>query len=127
MWAGLAALACFSGQPVQAATYSQSYTILINGVPAGSEVVTEKHEGGNIISSSEHEIFVTDGTETKRMAFVAKTVLSKDSARPVSYTCRYTSGGSDDSYEAGRRRAYQPDPYKEDTRVKSVSRCVPIR
>jgi len=99
MWAGLAALACFSGQPVQAATYSQSYTILINGVPAGSEVVTEKHEGGNIISSSEHEIFVTDGTETKRMAFVAKTVLSKDSSRPVSYTCRYTSGGSDDSYE----------------------------
>lgn len=100
MWAGLAALACFPGQRIEASTYSQSYTILIKGMPAGSEVVTEKHdEDGNIVSSSEHEIFVTDGTETKRMAFVAKTVLSKDSAAPVSYTCRYTSGGSQDSYE----------------------------
>jgi hypothetical protein len=80
--------------------YSQTYTIIIRGAIAGSEVVTEKIDSdGNLLSSSEHEIYLTDGRDTKRMAFTTKMVLSKDKAIPISYSCRYTTGDNRDSYE----------------------------
>lgn len=84
----------------KALPYEQSYTIVIKGVIAGSEKVSETtDEAGNIISSSEHEIFVTDRLETKRMAFNAKMQLAKLTLAPVLYTCRYTTGEAGDFYE----------------------------
>ncbi len=80
--------------------YSQSYVILIKGIPAGSETVTETtNEAGDLVSSSDHEIFVTDGLDTKRMAFSTQMVLSKTSGIPTSYTYKYTTGSTGDSYE----------------------------
>jgi hypothetical protein len=80
--------------------YTQSYAILIKGAVAGTETVAEKAAGSDeLVSTSEHEILVTDGLETKRMAFTTRMALSKSSWTPVSYSCRYTSGGSEDSYE----------------------------
>ena len=82
------------------AGYSQSYTILLKGTPAGSEIVTEaKAASGDLISTSEHEMLVTDGLETKRMTFSTKLVLSKSTGSPVSYAYRYTTGGTGDSYD----------------------------
>jgi hypothetical protein len=79
--------------------YSQSYTVIIKGKVAGTETVTEKYgNAGELISSSEHEIYVTDKLETKRMAFSTKMVLSKKSFIPISYDYRYTTGDSGDSY-----------------------------
>ena len=79
--------------------YSQTYSILIKGAVAGTETVTEKTgDAGNTISTSEHEILLTDGLETKRMAFSTKMVLSKATKAPISYTYRYTAGNSD-SYD----------------------------
>jgi hypothetical protein len=83
-----------------AADYSQSYAILIKGALAGSETVTESAgEKDELLSTSEHEILVTDGLETKRMAFTTKMVLSKSTWLPISYACRYTSGSTQDSYD----------------------------
>jgi hypothetical protein len=85
---------------VGAADYSQSYAILIKGAIAGSETVTENAgEKDELLSTSEHEILVTDGLETKRMAFTTKMVLSKSTWIPISYACRYTSGSLGDSYD----------------------------
>jgi len=79
--------------------YSQSYTILIKGESAGTETVTEQSgKGGEIISTSEHEIYVSDRLETKRMAFSTRLVLSKGTLVPISYNCRYSTG-SGDSYD----------------------------
>lgn len=78
-------------------TYSQTYSILIRGAVAGTEVVTENIDGqGNTISSSEHEIFITDGLDTKRMAFTATMVLAKGSYAPLEYKFQYTSGDQRD-------------------------------
>jgi hypothetical protein len=75
--------------------YSQSYTIIIKGETAGTETVTEKNgNAGELISTSEHEIYVTDKLEMKRMAFSTKMVLSKSTFIPISYDYRYTSGDS---------------------------------
>jgi hypothetical protein len=80
--------------------YSQSYGILIKGAIAGSERVTEKTtDSGNLISTSDHEIFVTDGLETKRMAFSTQMVLAKGTGLPISYSYKYTTGAAGDSYE----------------------------
>jgi hypothetical protein len=80
--------------------YSQSYAILIKGAVAGNETVTEKAGAGDeLLSTSQHDILVTDGLETKRMSFTTKMVLSKSSWTPVSYSCRYSSGETEDSYE----------------------------
>jgi hypothetical protein len=80
-------------------SYSQSYTIMIKGEAAGSESVTEKSgKAGEIVAASEHELFVTDRLETKRMAFSTQMVLSKKTFIPISYNYRYTTG-SGDSYE----------------------------
>jgi hypothetical protein len=78
--------------------YSQSYTIMIKGEAAGTETVTETNgKDGSLISASEHEIFVTDKLDTKRMAFSTQLVLSNATLIPISYNCRYATG-SGDSY-----------------------------
>jgi hypothetical protein len=83
-----------------ASNYSESYTILIKGALAGSETVTEKLDpNGDTISSSEHEILVTDGLETKKMKFSTRMVLAKNTGIPVSYSYWYTSGNTGDSYD----------------------------
>lgn len=82
------------------ATYSESYTIIIKGAVAGSETVTEKTEsGGEVVATSEHDMLVTDGLETKRMKFSTRMALSKKTGIPSSYSCWYTSGSTGDSYE----------------------------
>jgi len=85
---------------VYAEEYSQSYVILIKGQVAGSEEVEERTGAGNtLISSSDHDILVADGLETKRMTFSTKMVLAEGGKTPVSYSCRYTSGNTGDFYE----------------------------
>ncbi len=80
--------------------YSQVYTILLKGVPSGTESVAEEWgKDGNLVASSESEIFISDGMETKRLAFVTQMVLSKSNLTPISYSYRYTSGQSKDGYE----------------------------
>lgn len=80
--------------------YSQSYAILIRGAEAGSETVTErKNPDGGIVSTSDHEILVSDGVETKRMTFSTRMLLPKDAGIPSSYSYWYTSGNTGDSYE----------------------------
>jgi hypothetical protein len=79
--------------------YTQTYIILIKGSVAGNERVTETPaEKGEILSTSEHEMLITDGLETKRMAFSTRMILSKASSRPVSYSYKY-SGAAGDSYD----------------------------
>ncbi len=88
-----------------AASYSQTYAILIDGSPAGTESVVERtNKDGSIVSDSSHEILVSDGTETKRMAFTTRTVLQKGTWSPVQYSCRYSSGESRDFYEVSIRK-----------------------
>jgi hypothetical protein len=80
--------------------YSQTYAILIKESMAGTETVTETLSNtGDRVSVSEHDIQVTDGLQTKRMAFSTKMVLSKGTLDPKSYTYRYTSGDGGDSYD----------------------------
>jgi hypothetical protein len=82
----------------RAASYTQAYSILIKGVLAGTEVVTERiDQQGNTVASSEHEIFITDGLDTKRMAFTTNMVLAKGTLSPIQYKFQYTSGESRDS------------------------------
>jgi hypothetical protein len=79
--------------------YSQSYTIKIKGTVAGHEKVVEKlNDAGQLVSTSEHEMIVSDGLVAKSMAFSTKMVFSKDGRNPVSYTYSYV-GGTGDSYE----------------------------
>ena len=60
-------------------SYEQSYAILIKGAVAGTESVTERiAENGDLIAVSEHDMLITDGIETKRMAFATRMVLQKD-------------------------------------------------
>jgi hypothetical protein len=97
LFASLIASAIVSARNNQ--DYAQTYVILIKGSVAGNEKVTEtKAEKGEIISTSEHEILITDGLETKRMTFSTRMVLSKANSALVSYSYKY-SGGSGDSYD----------------------------
>jgi hypothetical protein len=83
-----------------APSYSQTYRIFIRGVPVGTESVSEiTDKNGNLISSGRHEIFVTDGLETRRMSYETETVRARRTLAPMHYSCRYTSGASHDSYE----------------------------
>jgi hypothetical protein len=83
-----------------ASAYSQSYAILIRGAVAGTESVTEETAAnGDLVATSEHDLLITDGMETKRMAFSTKMVLSKGGRTPVSYSYKYTAGDSGDFYE----------------------------
>jgi len=82
------------------AGYSQTYAIFIKGAFSGTETVTESLDSnGNPTINSEHEILVSDGLETRRMAFVTTMILSEKDASPLRYSYRYTSGSSRDSYE----------------------------
>jgi hypothetical protein len=73
---------------VKEGDYSQSYVILIKGEPSGIENVIEKNgSNGERIATSEHEIIVTDGVQTNRMAFTTRMVFSK------------STGNTGDSYE----------------------------
>jgi hypothetical protein len=81
-------------------SYSESYTILMKGTIAGSETVTEKTEsGGEVVSTSDHEMLVSDGMQTKSMTFSTRMVMAKNTGVPSSYSYWYTSGNSGDSYE----------------------------
>lgn len=83
-----------------APAYAEAYTIVIKGSIAGSERVTETLDSaGNILSVSDHEIFMTDGLGTKRMAFATKMLLAKNTYAPISYSYKYTTGENSDSYE----------------------------
>jgi hypothetical protein len=86
--------------------YSQSYAVLIKGALAGSETVTESiGESGDLISTSDHEMSVTDGLETKRMTFSTRMVLEKGTGNPIAYTYRYTTEDNGDSYEVAVKNA----------------------
>jgi hypothetical protein len=84
--------------PAGAPSYTQTYEVILRGQPAGTEVVSERTDkDGNLVSSSEHDILVSDGLETKRIAFTTELVLARRSQAPVRYEMRYTSGESHDS------------------------------
>ncbi len=81
-------------------SYSQTYIIVLNGSRAGTERVIERvGEDGSIHATSSHEILVSDGLETKRLAFETEMTLQKGTFLPTQYSCRYTSGDTRDSYE----------------------------
>jgi len=88
-----------AGQVSAAApSYTQTYQVILRGQPAGTEIVSERTDkNGNLVSSSEHDILVSDGLETKRVAFTTELILAKGSRTPVRYEMRYTSGESHDS------------------------------
>ena len=107
--------------------YSQSYAILIKGALAGSETVTETtSESGDLVSVSDHEIFVSDGLETKRMTFSTKMVLAKSSWTPISYTYKYTSGDTGDSYEVAVKNAKISRILNRGGRTSEVDAPIPL-
>lgn len=80
--------------------YAQSYVILMKGRPAGIEQVTEnRNDSGDTVSKSEHEIYITDGLETRRMAFSTRMTLAKGTGVPTFYSYKYTTGSNADGYE----------------------------
>jgi len=80
--------------------YSQTYAIFLNGVRAGKEIVSEKtDDNGDRVVVTQNEVYVTDGLETKRMAYTTKMVLKKESLKPKSYLYQYLTGNTGDSYE----------------------------
>ena len=91
----------FSPMPVSADDpYTQTYVILINGIKSGVETVTEEIDrSGNIISTSEHELFLDDGSAKNHMVFSTRMVLSKGAKNIRTYVCQYKTGQSGDSYE----------------------------
>lgn len=80
--------------------YSQTYVIFLNNQRAGKEIVKEKiDDNGDLLATSENEMYVTDGIETKRMAYTTQMVLKKKSLKPKSYVYQYLTGNTGDSYE----------------------------
>lgn len=81
-------------------SYQQTYRIFIHNSPAGTEAFSERiAKNGSLVVDSTHEILVSDGVETKRMAFSTSLTLEKKTYSPVTYSCRYSSGENKDSYE----------------------------
>jgi hypothetical protein len=81
-------------------SYTQSYQVFVKGQPAGTEAVTESTDArGNLVSSSQHEVLVTDGLEPKRMAYTTRLGLAKGNLLPIEYSCAYTTGDTKDSYD----------------------------
>ncbi len=81
-------------------SYTQSYILIIKGTPAGSETVKETiSPDGDLISTSEHEILLTDGLETNRMVFSTRMVFRDGENFPASYSYKHTTDNSGDSYE----------------------------
>jgi hypothetical protein len=106
--------------------YSQSYTIIIKGEVSGTETVVEKYgNAGELISTSEHEITVTDKMETKRMTFSTKMVLSKASFIPISYDYRYTPGDSGDSYNVAIKDGHITSTLNKGGRTSEVTAALP--
>ncbi len=101
LWILVGPVALASGETP---AYSQTYRVFLKGDAIGTESVSETSDAqGNLVSSSRHEVFVTDGLETKRMAFTTRLVLAPRSLAPVSYSCAYTSGEARDSYAVSVR------------------------
>ncbi len=85
-------------QPTSSPALRHAYEILLKGSVAGTEIVSETIDaGGNLVVSSEHEMLLSDGLETKRVAFTTALVLAKDSRALMSYKLQYLSGESRDS------------------------------
>jgi hypothetical protein len=101
LWTAVPAVLAREGS----SNYSESYAVIIKGTVAGNETVTEKTEGGEVTSSSEHEMLMTDGVDTKRMTFSTRMVFSKSTGVPVSYSYWYTSGNTSDSYDVTIKNA----------------------
>jgi hypothetical protein len=102
--------------------YSQSYAIIIKGEIAGTETVVEKYgNDGELISTSEHEIYVSDKLENKRMAFSTRMVLAKTSFIPISYDYRYTAGDSGDSYNVAIKDGHITRTLKRGGRTSEVT------
>ena len=84
----------------KAKEYSQTYVIFLNDQRAGKETVREKiDDNGDLLAISENEIYVTDGIETKRMAYTTQMVLKKKSLKLKSYIYQYLTGNTGDFYE----------------------------
>lgn len=93
----LLSLACSFPQGEPAPLYAQTYAVFIHGSLAGTETVSERKDNdGNRVVSSQHELLIMDGVETKRLAFETTMVFAKDTAVPISYSCKYLSGNTKD-------------------------------
>ncbi|MDR0842919.1 MAG: hypothetical protein LBP68_05810 [Acidobacteriota bacterium] len=80
--------------------YQQSYSILIGNETAGTETVVEKKDGsGKVISTSEHDIMVTDGMAMNRMQFSTRMVFPKNSLIPETYVNQYKTDTAGDAYD----------------------------
>ena len=80
--------------------YSQTYVIFLDNARAGKEIVKEAiDDNGDLVAVSENDIYVTDGLETKRMAYTTRMVMHKKSLKPKSYFYQYLTGNTGDSYE----------------------------
>jgi hypothetical protein len=96
----ISSLAVFGPQAGPESLYLQTYAVFIRGVPSGTETVSESMDKeGNRVISSQHELMVQDGRESKRLAFETTMVLVKDTVVPMSYSFKYLSGNSKDYYE----------------------------
>ncbi|MBM3788870.1 MAG: hypothetical protein FJW35_00810 [Acidobacteria bacterium] len=90
----------FQAAPAAAPAYRQTYDIYIRGERIGTERVTEILDpSGNIVSSSEHDMFLTDGLSTSRVTFETRMTLGRGGTVPSSCSLHYTSGNSGDYYE----------------------------
>jgi hypothetical protein len=90
-----------------ASSYTQSYRIYMKGQPVGTESVSESADArGNLVSSSQHELVVSDGIDPKRMAFTTRLVLTKGTMAPSEYSCTYTTGDTKDSYDVSVRNGH---------------------
>jgi hypothetical protein len=87
-------------QSESATAYEQTYAIYIRGSFAGTETVKESVDNdGNRVVSSQHELMITESSETTRLAFETTSVFAKNIVMPQSYSCRYLSGNTKDHYE----------------------------
>ncbi len=112
--------------PTSEPGYSQSYSVLLRGSPAGTESVTETTENdGSLVAVSEHEILISDGLGTKRMAFTTAMHLAKGTLAPIHYSYRYTSGDSRDFYEVSVKDGVMTRMLSRGGRTSEVS--VPFR
>jgi hypothetical protein len=97
---------CLAGAEDEDLTYTKEYSIILKGEVSGTEKVTERvSPDGKVLVNSTHEILVSDGVETKRMAFTTSMSLQKGTWLPIHYSCRYSSGEARDSYEVTVRDA----------------------
>jgi hypothetical protein len=100
LWLNLFIFAAAASAQSAPSGYSQSYVLFMKGAPAGIERVTERtSDSGDLVSESDHEINMTDGLETKSMAFSTKLVLAKGAWTPKFYSYRYKTGDNPDGYE----------------------------